>query len=615
MKTTMGTRAGGEPRFDAVAGSRQKYRPIARIGRGGMAEVLLAVLPGPGKVRKLLVLKRPLSFLTNDAHFNAMFLTEARIASRLNHPNVISTFEVGQSPEGPFIVMEYLEGQPLSNVFRRLGTLRMPLSYRLHVLRNLLAGLDYVHTLRDFDGRGLRLVHCDVSPQNVFIGYDGRVTLVDFGIAKAERIGRVSRPGVIEGKIGYMAPEQLAGRAVDQRADIFSFGVILWETLAGVRVTLGDDDVDVIRHRTHGEIPDLQEFAPETPPALIDLCARTLALHPGDRIQTASAVMEALDGFVDNSGVRINDREVGQYIGNAFSVEREARRRLIESQMLLVDEGVADLAALPDLLRPDAPATTGSDIADVGIDTSEESGTAAPSETTRVTVSLLPEEPTQVKGELTAAAGAAGRPRAGSPGARSLDGPVPSSLTEVVVMRNHSRTIALSITVLGLAVGTIFGLVNQQPPPATDQDKVQAPVVANPPATEPGAAPPQVAPPAAGAPAAAVIAPMPRTSRPSRPSPSVKDHPPAPTERRRFAARDDRAPRGLPAAPSPASATSATSAPAPSATSGVSPPLAEPRPHPKSSAPNRAAPAPGESLGSPTPRGRRPLDLDNPYGH
>ncbi|HEY2900812.1 MAG TPA: serine/threonine-protein kinase [Polyangia bacterium] len=391
-----------EQALDPAAHHVDKYRPIARIGRGGMAEVLLAVLAGPAQVRKLLVLKRPLSILSRDADFNARFLAEARIASRLNHPNVISTFEVGQADEGPFIVMEYLDGQPLSKIYKRLGALQMPLSYRLHVLRNLLAGLDYVHTLADFDGRGLRLVHRDVSPQNVFICYDGRVSLVDFGIAKAEGLGRNSRPGIIEGKIAYMAPEQLSGRPADHRADLFAFGVILWETLSGQRITMGAGEDDIVRRRMRGEIPDIREYAPETPQALIDLCQRTLTMLPEDRIPSAAAIMEALDLFIDRMGARINDREVGQYIGNAFSAERDARRRLIESQMAVVEQGMPPATHLPDLSRDLSPGA-GSESSPIRFSIPEEEYDPVishPTETTRATVALsldgLPSVPTLI---------------------------------------------------------------------------------------------------------------------------------------------------------------------------------------------------------------------------
>jgi serine/threonine protein kinase len=384
-----------EQPLDPAAHQGDKYRPIARIGRGGMAEVLLAVLAGPAQVRKLLVLKRPLSILSRDADFNTRFLAEARIASRLNHPNVISTFEVGLSTDGPFIVMEYLDGQPLSKIYRRLGALQMPLSYRLHVLRNLLAGLDYVHTLADFDGRGLRLVHRDVSPQNVFVCYDGRVALVDFGIAKAEGLGRNSRPGVIEGKIAYMAPEQLSGRPADHRADLFAFGVILWETLTGQRITLGAPEDEIVRRRTRGDIPDIRQHAPETPQALVDLCQRTLTLLPEDRISSAAAIIETLDAFIDRMGARINDREVGQYIGNAFSAERDARRRLIESQMAVVEQGMLPApGSLPDLSRALSPADGSDPYVDgfalslADSDEPYEPASLPPGEITRVTVPL-----------------------------------------------------------------------------------------------------------------------------------------------------------------------------------------------------------------------------------
>ena len=387
-----------EQALDPAEHHLDKYRPIARIGRGGMAEVLLAVLAGPAQVRKLLVLKRPLSILSRDTDFSTRFLAEARIASRLNHPNVISTFEVGLSGEGPFIVMEYLDGQPLSKVYGRLGALQMPLSYRLHVLRNLLAGLDYVHTLTDFDGRGLRLVHRDVSPQNVFICYDGRVKLVDFGIAKAEGLGRNSRPGIIEGKIAYMAPEQLSGRPADLRADLFSFGVILWETLTGQRITMGAAEDEIVRQRTRGEIPDIRQFTPETPQSLIDLCQRALTLLPEDRIPSAAAIIEALDMFIDRMGARINDREVGQYIGNAFSAERDARRRLIESQMAIVEEGLPPSIHLPDLSRAVSPSTPSEPLPmSIGVSLADEANRAItfPTDFTGATVQLA------VTGSLT----------------------------------------------------------------------------------------------------------------------------------------------------------------------------------------------------------------------
>ncbi|HVR61861.1 MAG TPA: serine/threonine-protein kinase [Polyangia bacterium] len=579
-----------EQALDPAEHHLDKYRPIARIGRGGMAEVLLAVLTGPAQVRKLLVLKRPLSILSRDTDFSMRFLAEARIASRLNHPNVISTFEVGLSSDGPFIVMEYLDGQPLSKIFGRLGALQMPLSYRLHVLRNLLAGLDYVHTLTDFDGRGLRLVHRDVSPQNVFICYDGRVKLVDFGIAKAEGLGRNSRPGIIEGKIAYMAPEQLSGRPANHRADLFSFGVILWETLTGQRITMGASEDEIVRQRTRGEIPDVRQFAPETPQSLIDLCQRALTLLPEDRIPSAAAIIEALDMFIDRMGARINDREVGQYIGNAFSAERDARRRLIESQMAIVEEGLPPSIHLPDLSRAVSPSGPSEPLSmSIGISLADEAARAItfPTEFTGATMQLA------VNGSLT------------SPTVIPSGEPVLRRRTRPPVWALGAAAMAAVAVLAGLAVsgsGTHKTVATRPAGAAT--------VATRPATTATTALAARVTPPPAARPAVP-------SRTPASPSPIIVSMPP----------------RGMPAVAPPSSSAPAslTSSPEiPARTEFARPtPLAwravpahetspsrrtylEGRPGRK---PIGRGPSPGESLGRTSPAPRATIDADNPYTH
>jgi serine/threonine-protein kinase len=208
-----------------------KYRPIATLGQGGMARVLLTVAQsGPG-VHKLLVVKELKPDLVKDAEFVTMFVDEARLAARLNHPNVLTTYEIGESGGAPFLVMEYLEGQPLHAVLPRVGRTAMPLTAHLAILQKALAGLHYAHELRDFDGSPMNVVHRDVSPQNVFVCYDGQVKLLDFGIAKASGSVARTETGVFKGKLGYIAPEQITSPTVDRRADVFSVGVMLWEAL------------------------------------------------------------------------------------------------------------------------------------------------------------------------------------------------------------------------------------------------------------------------------------------------------------------------------------------------------------------------------------------------
>jgi serine/threonine-protein kinase len=212
----------------------RRFRVIAELGEGGMARVHLALARGPSGVNKLVVLKTLRSHLANDPACLEMFIHEGRLAARLNHPNVVQTYEVNEDGGRQVMVMEYLEGQPLSHVYargRKSG--QLPLEMYVRVLCDALAGLHYAHELADFDGKPLNLVHRDVSPQNIFVTFDGQVKILDFGIAKAAvNAPNQTETGVLKGKVRYMAPEQIAGEALDRRADIFAVGAILWEVLA-----------------------------------------------------------------------------------------------------------------------------------------------------------------------------------------------------------------------------------------------------------------------------------------------------------------------------------------------------------------------------------------------
>lgn len=175
-----------------------KYHLLATLGRGGMAEVFLAVIQGPAGFSKLVVLKELRPELSSEPEFLSMFLDEARLAARLQHPNVVQTNEVGHEGSRHFIAMEYLDGQPLSRVLSRMRG-QLPLPLHLRVLSETLAALHYAHELRDFDGTPLAVVHRDVTPHNVFVTYDGEVKLVDFGIAKATDSSTETRTGVLKG--------------------------------------------------------------------------------------------------------------------------------------------------------------------------------------------------------------------------------------------------------------------------------------------------------------------------------------------------------------------------------------------------------------------------------
>ena len=220
-----------------------RYHVFASLGRGGMADVFLAVARGPMGFNKLAVIKRLRPTLVREPGFRDMFLDEARLAARLNHPNVIQSYEVGESHGSFYIAMEYLEGQPLNKIIAAAiarGEAFDPV-FCARVIADACNGLNHAHELRDYDGTPLQIIHRDVSPHNVFVTYDGQVKLVDFGIAKAALSSTQTEVGVLKGKVAYMAPEQAMGGAIDARADLFAMGIVLWEMIARKRLMQGEN--------------------------------------------------------------------------------------------------------------------------------------------------------------------------------------------------------------------------------------------------------------------------------------------------------------------------------------------------------------------------------------
>jgi serine/threonine-protein kinase len=316
-----------------------KYRPIATLGEGGMARVLLTVTNGPAGVHKLLVIKQIRRELAQDAGFVRMFLDEARLAARLSHPNVIHTYEVGIDDDGPFIVMEYLDGQSLQALISHVKRANMPLAVHLRILTKVLAGLHYAHELKDYNDAPLTIVHRDVSPQNVFICYDGHVKVVDFGVAKMAGRAERTAAGTFKGKIGYIAPEQLSGGEVDRRADVFSVGVMLWEALAHRRMTANENAATTVHKRLHGLQPSIGELHLGVDDKLAAICDKATAFSPDERFATAADMHEALEAYLDASGLRADERDIGALVCEAFAADRLRIRATIEEQIGRASQG------------------------------------------------------------------------------------------------------------------------------------------------------------------------------------------------------------------------------------------------------------------------------------
>lgn len=320
-----------------------KYRILARLGQGGMARVMLTMADGPHGFHKLLVVKELRDELAHDPEFLTMFLDEARIAARLNHPNIVQTYEIGSDGDRYFIAMEYLEGQPLNAVYRRLGRANIPVEVHLRILADVLAGLEHAHGLADFDGTPLGVVHRDVSPQNVFVTYEGQVKLVDFGIAKVAGAATTTQEGVLKGKIAYIAPEQARCDTVDARADLFTVGLMLWEALAGRRLVVREDQTSVLARRINGQDPLIRTVVPDLDPELAAICDRAMASRPEDRFQTAREFHDALERHLAKSDVRVGPKTIGRLVSDAFEDERTRIRKAIEEQVKNVDHGRAPI--------------------------------------------------------------------------------------------------------------------------------------------------------------------------------------------------------------------------------------------------------------------------------
>ena len=313
-----------------------------------MGIVYLAILQGPGGFNKLVVVKELKPELVEEPAFLRMFLDEARLAARLNHPNIVQTNEVGNDGNRYFMAMDYLDGRAFDRVRRRSynsgAILSLPL--QLRVLADVLSGLDYAHRLTDFDGSPLNLVHRDVSPSNVFLTFEGQVKLLDFGIAKTADSSHETRVGVLKGKLSYMAPEQARGERVDARADTFAVGVMLWEALTSRRLRNTQNDYELLRSLTVAEMPRASSVNPAVPAELDVICARALGMQREDRYSSAAEFRAELERFMAGSGMSPVHRDLGAVVADMFADERVATNALIEAHVARARTG-ADRAELP----------------------------------------------------------------------------------------------------------------------------------------------------------------------------------------------------------------------------------------------------------------------------
>lgn len=330
------------PDLEVAALQLGKYRILGEVGRGGMADVYLAVAHGLSGFNKLVVLKVIRSEVAEDADAREMFVNEARLAGRLNHPNVVHTLEVGEEGGRPILVMEHLDGQSLHAVLRRCrrDDKAMPVQMALRILAESLQGLHYAHALKDFDGSPLRLVHRDVSPQNIFVTYDGQIKMLDFGIAKAAITSAETRAGVMKGKAAYMAPEQVSGESIDHRADIYSTGVVLWQLLTGQQWWKGKPQGQILLTVLNGDVPKPSAVCEGVDKDLEAICLKAMEVDPDKRFQTALDMHDAIETAL-NSLPSVSTRDVGTFVAGLFEDEREMLGRTLETELRSFSESGA----------------------------------------------------------------------------------------------------------------------------------------------------------------------------------------------------------------------------------------------------------------------------------
>jgi serine/threonine protein kinase len=326
--------------FDPAAGRQvvDRYELIGELASGGMATVYLARITGVGGFQRFVALKRLHPHLALDAEFVEMFLDEARLAASIHHTNVVPILEVNANQAiGYYLVMEYIEGDTLARVLARAAQQgqRVPLPIVLRISLDLLAGLHAAHELRDGSGQPVNLVHRDVSPQNVLVGFDGIARITDFGVARAATRLSATRVGQLKGKIAYMAPEQAQGMdEVDRRADLFSAGVVIWEALTARRLFKAENEAATLARVMATAVPALSSVAPEIDSALSDAVMRALAREPSARYSSAAEFADALEAAVADSVKVATPRELGAYVERLLNDEAETQREAVRLWLL-----------------------------------------------------------------------------------------------------------------------------------------------------------------------------------------------------------------------------------------------------------------------------------------
>jgi serine/threonine-protein kinase len=319
-----------------------------------MAQVYLGFETGNQGLQRVVVIKQILPQLGADQAFLQMFLQEARLAARINHPNVVEIHELGDSDGQPYIAMEYVDGVALNVLNRALTeqTVQMPVGVAVGVLLQACAGAHAAHELTDHSGNAANLVHRDLTPHNLMVTERGHIKVLDFGVAKATTNQEKTQTGLLKGKLPYMSPEQLWQADLDRRSDIFTLGVVLWELLLGRRLYARDSDVATVNAVLNEGLASLRQTRTDVPDLIQGVAVQALAKKPDERIPTADAFRRALGQAARDSGLDTSDDAIGDFVREVMGDTLARRKQEITTR---VERSIATLSQGSPLPPPGAP--------------------------------------------------------------------------------------------------------------------------------------------------------------------------------------------------------------------------------------------------------------------
>jgi serine/threonine protein kinase len=307
-----------------------KYFLLKKIASGGMGEIFLAKLRGPVGFEKLLCVKRILAQHVENQEFLDMFYAEARIAAQLSHNNVVQIYEMGETDDSYFIVMEYVHGKSLRDVIDRARSRgeTIPPQHVVEIVTRLCLGLSYAHNARDMSGAALGIVHRDINPQNLLVSYAGDVKIIDFGIAKSEMSGHKTETGTIKGKFVYMSPEQSSAEPLDKRSDQFAVGILLYEALTGINPFAKSNVILSLEAIQKKEPPPLSEYGPHLVP-FGPIIERALQKQPKDRYADLKEMATELQEIMLAGSVDVLLQPLNEYMNDLFEENIAEEKRLI----------------------------------------------------------------------------------------------------------------------------------------------------------------------------------------------------------------------------------------------------------------------------------------------